>query len=113
MKPRSLYIFFFCLFITMALQTGWAQSHNSIVSSAAPVTAKAGGEITLTGEDLGKEAVKKVYLSSATEDFPAVIVSQSADRIVITVPELKPGTYNPSIQVGNTIRIQSIPIRIE
>ena len=113
MKTHSLYPLFFCLFMIFGLGLAWAQAPSPKVTGVAPLTAKVGDQITLSGENLSKGAVKAVYISNDKEDFRATIVSQAADKIVITVPAVKPGTYNPSIEVGNSIFIQAIPLQIE
>ena len=97
----------------VVLPLAWAQAPSPKVTGVAPLEAKVGDEITLTGENLGKGVVKAVYVSDDKEDFRATIVSQSADQIVIKVPAVKPGTYNPSIEVEKTLYIQAIPLKIE
>jgi len=114
MKTHALYIFFLCLFLSVTgLPLARAQAPSPKITSVAPLEAKVGDEVTLVEEKLGKGAVKAVYISSDKEDFRASIVSQSADKIVIKVPTVKPGTYNPSIEVEKALLIQAIPLTIQ
>jgi hypothetical protein len=74
-----------------------------------PVAGKAADNMTLMGENLGKDAVSAVYLSDDTTDHEAMVVEQAADKIVAKVPKVKPGNYNVSIKVGEQIFI--LPLR--
>ena len=112
MKTHAVYICLLCLLLAFALPLARAQAGPK-VTSVAPLEAKVGDELTLSGENLGKAAVKAVYISNDKEDFRATIVSQSADKIVIKVPAVKPGTYNPSIEVEKSLLIQAIPLQIQ
>jgi 5-methylthioribose kinase len=113
MKTHALCVFFLCLFLIAALPSAWAQAPGPKITSVAPLEAKVGDEITLLGENLGKGAVKAVYISDDKEDFRATVLSQAADKIVIKVPAVKPGTYNPSIEVEKALLIQAIPLKIQ
>jgi hypothetical protein len=79
------------------------------VTAADPQAGKVGDNVTLTGENLGKEGVSAVFLSDDTTDHKAVIVDQAANKIVMKVPQLKAGTYNVGIQVGEQIFV--LPLR--
>ena len=113
MKGHVFYIFFLCLLLIAGLSLAWAQAPSPKITSVEPLEAKVGDEVTLSGENLGKSSVKAVYISDDKEDFKATIVSQSADKIVIKIPTVKPGTYNPSIEVEKTLLIQAIPLKIQ
>ena len=79
------------------------------VTMVDPQAGKVGDNVTLTGETLGKEGVSAVFLSDDTTDHKAVVVEQSAEKIVMKVPQLKAGSYNVSIQVGEQIFV--LPLR--
>jgi hypothetical protein len=83
-----------------------ARPHVTMVD---PQAGKVGDNVTLTGETLGKEGVSAVFLSDDTTDHKAVVVEQSAEKIVMKVPQLKAGSYNVSIQVGEQIFV--LPLR--
>jgi hypothetical protein len=78
------------------------------VTGVDPATGKANDIVTVAGENLGKGKVSAVFLSDEKDDHKASVVSQQADKIVIKVPDVKPGSYNVSIQTGNSIFIQPI-----
>jgi len=83
------------------------------VTAVDPANGKSNDTITVSGENLGKAHVAAVFLSDDKDDFKAVIVSQEADKIVIKVPSVKPGSYNISIQAANAILIQPIKFTVE
>jgi len=62
---------------------------------------------------LGKETVTNVFLSDDMMDYKAVVVEQTAAKIVAKVPKVKPGSYNVSIQVGNNIFIQPVRYTVQ
>ena len=63
------------------------------------------------GENLGKGSVSAVFLSDDKNDTKATLVEQGAAKIVIKVPQVKPGSYNISIQAGDKIMI--LPVKFE
>jgi hypothetical protein len=79
------------------------------VTAVDPQTGKASDNMTLMGENLGKDGVVAVYLSDDTTDHEAMVVEQAADKIVAKVPKVKAGSYNVSIKVGDQIFI--LPLR--
>jgi len=83
------------------------------VTGVDPANGKSNDTITVSGENLGKGHVAAVFLSDDKDDFKATIVSQEADKIVIKVPAVKPGSYNISIQAANAILIQPIKFTVE
>lgn len=90
-----------------------AQEASPKLSGVDPESGKVGATATVTGENLGKGTVIAVYLSDAKSDFKAVLVEQSAAKIVFKIPQVKPGRYNVSIQVKNEIFIQPIHFTVE
>lgn len=83
------------------------------VTGVDPATGKANDIVTIAGENLGKGKVSAVFLSDEKDDHKASVVSQEADKIVIKVPDVKPGSYNVSIQTGNSIFIQPIRFTVQ
>ncbi|MGH9786647.1 MAG: IPT/TIG domain-containing protein [Terriglobia bacterium] len=83
------------------------------VSGVEPSSGKVDSNLTVTGENLGKETVADVYLSDEMSDYKATVVEQTAAKIVVKVPEVKPGGYNVSIHVGNNIFIQPVRFTVE
>ena len=83
------------------------------VTGVDPASGKVNDIITVAGENLEKSKVSAVFLSDDKDDHKAAVVSQAADKIVIKVPDVKPGSYNVSIQAGNSIFIQPIRFTVE
>lgn len=83
------------------------------VSGVDPATGKVNDSVTVSGSNLAKDSVAAVFLSDDKTDYKAVIVEQSADKIVMKVPQVKPGSYNISIQVGNGILIEPVRMTVQ
>jgi len=94
-------------------QTVLAQQDTPTFSSVDPLSGKVNDQITVTGTNLGKSAVSAVFLSDDNNDYKAVIVDQSDTKIVLKVPQVKPGRYNVSYQKGNSIYIQPVRFTVE
>jgi len=84
----------------------YAQSTDAHVSTVTPNAGKSSDSITITGKNLGKSQVTAVFLSDSKLDYKAVVVDQEPTKIVIKVPQLKPGAYNISVEEGGKIYIQ-------
>lgn len=83
------------------------------VSSVDPTSGKVNDTITVTGTSLGKGSISAVFLSDDKNDYKASIVEQADTKIVIKVPQVKPGSYNVSIQKGNSIYIQPVRFTVQ
>jgi IPT/TIG domain len=83
------------------------------IATVDPASGKVSDTITVTGENLGKGHVSAVFLSDKKTDYKATVVEQSADKIVMKVPQVAPGDYNVSVQTGNTIFIQPVRFTVE
>jgi hypothetical protein len=79
------------------------------VTSVEPPSGKVNDDVTLTGENLGKDSVANVFLSDAQDDFKATLVEQAEQKILVKIPKVKAGDYNLSIQVKDRIII--LPVR--
>lgn len=78
-----------------------------------PSSGKLNDSVTVSGAGLGKASVTAVYLSDDKSDYKAVIVTQADGKIVMKVPQVKPGRYNVSIQAGNGILIEPIRFTVQ
>jgi hypothetical protein len=96
--------------VVLLAPLGFAQGAPK-VTAVDPSAGKVNDTVTVTGENLDKSTVSAVFLSDDKSDYKATIEEQSADKIVAKVPHVKPGSYNVSIQVGNSIYIQ--PVRFD
>jgi len=83
------------------------------VTGVDPESGKVNDTVTLSGSNLGKGTVSSVYLSDDKNDYKAVIVEQSDDKITMKVPQVKPGGYNVSVQVGDKLFIKPIKFKVE
>ncbi len=78
---------------------GFAQNAPK-VTGVDPTTGKVNDSITVSGANLAKDSVVAVFLSDDKTDFKATIVNQAADKIVMKVPQVKPGGYNVPFKLG-------------
>lgn len=83
------------------------------ITGVDPETGKVNDSITVSGANLAKENVAAIFLSDDKTDYKAIIVNQAADKIVMKVPQVKPGSYNVSIQVGNGILIEPVRFTVQ
>ena len=83
------------------------------VTGVDPASGKVNDSVTVMGESLDKGSVAGVFLSDDKMDYKATIVNQAADKIVMKVPQVKPGGYNVSIQVGNGILIEPVRFTVQ
>jgi len=83
------------------------------IMSVEPSYGKVNDNVTLTGDKLGKDSVSAVFLSDEKDDFKAAVVEQTDSKIIIKVPQVKPGNYNVSLQVGNQIFIEPVRFKVQ
>ncbi len=83
------------------------------VTGVDPSSGKVNDSITVSGDALGKDSVVAVFLSDDKSDYKATIVNQGVNKIVMKVPQVKPGGYNVSIQVGNGILIEPVRFTVQ
>ena len=83
------------------------------VTGVDPPSGKVNDSVTVNGTTLGTGSVSAVFLSDDKEDFKATIVEQTAEKIVMKVPQVKPGSYHVSIQVGDKILIKPVRFTVE
>jgi hypothetical protein len=83
------------------------------ITTVDPTSGKVNDAITINGQNLGKGKVNAVFLSDDKSDYKAVIVEQTEDKIVMKVPQVKPGSYNVSVEEGTAIYIQPVRFSVE
>ena len=83
------------------------------VTGVEPASGKVNANVTVSGQNLGKDAVSAVFLSDDKNDYKATVVEQSAEKIVVKVPQVKSGNYNVSIQVGDKLFIKPVRFKVE
>jgi IPT/TIG domain len=64
----------------------YAQTVNPRMTSVDPDTAKRGDVVTVTGENLGKTVVAKLYLTDGKNDVEVQIVEQADAAIKFKIP---------------------------
>jgi hypothetical protein len=80
--------------------------------SVDPMSGKVGDVITVTGENLGKDQVAKVFLTDGKNDFPVEVTEQTATTMKIKVPEKVSGKLALEIQpVGKELRLIEQPVK--
>lgn len=113
---KRVYVAFALLVVAalLLLPSGRVLAQNTpSITTVDPVSGKVNDEITVTGANLGKASISAVFLSDDKNDYKAAIVEQSDTKIVMKVPQVKPGSYNVSYQKGNSIYIQPIRFTVE
>jgi hypothetical protein len=109
---RMLALTAFAALLALPLRFTLAQSSPS-VKAVDPTSGKVNDSISVEGENLGKGVVSAVYLSDDKSDYKAVIVQQGSDKIVLKIPQVKPGDYNVSVQAGAAIYIQPVRLTVQ
>jgi hypothetical protein len=100
--------------ILLVLPLGFTLAQNSpSVKAVDPTSGKVNDSISVEGENLGKAVVSAVYLSDDKSDYKAVIIQQASDKIVLKIPQVKPGDYNVSVQAGAAIYIQPVRFTVQ
>lgn len=102
----------FAAVLVLPLRLTLAQNSPS-VKAVDPTSGKVNDSISVEGENLGKGVVSAIYLSDDKSDYKAVIVQQASDKIVLKIPQVKPGDYNVSVQAGAAIYIQPVRLTVE
>ena len=83
------------------------------VTGVDPASGKVNDTVTVSGANLGKAAVSAVFLSDEKNDYKATIIDQGDDKITLKVPQVKPGDYNISVQVGDKLFIKPVKFKVE
>lgn len=83
------------------------------VTAVDPASGKVNDSVTVSGSNLGKASVSSVFLSDDKNDYKAAIEDQSDDKITMKVPQVKPGDYNISVQVGDKLFIKPVKFKVE
>ena len=109
---RMLALTAFAALLAVPLRLTLAQNSPS-VKAVDPTSGKVNDSISVQGENLGKSVVSAVYLSDDKSDYKAVIVQQANDKIVLRIPQVKPGDYNVSVQSGAAIYIQPVRLTVQ
>jgi phenylacetate-coenzyme A ligase PaaK-like adenylate-forming protein len=105
---RWLFLVAVVLFSSLAVAQNAPQ-----VTGVDPESGRVNDTVTVSGSNLGKATVSSVFLSDDKNDYKAVIVDQSDDKITLKVPQVKAGDYNISVQVGDKLFIKPVKFKVE
>ena len=83
------------------------------VTGVDPDSGKVNDTVAVSGSNLGKTAVSAVFLSDDKNDYKATIVDQGDEKITLKIPQVKPGEYNISVQVGDKLFIKPVKFKVE
>jgi len=108
LRKRWVFLAAVILFSSLAVAQNAPQ-----VTGVDPASGKVNDTVTVSGNNLGKASVSSVYLSDDKNDYKAAIEDQSDNKITMKVPQVKPGDYNISIQVGNNLFIKPVKFKVE
>ena len=98
----------------IVLISSLAVAQNSpTVTTVDPALGKVNDTVTVSGTNVGKDAVSAVYLSDDKNDYKATIVDQSNEKITMKVPQVKAGSYNISLQVGDKLFIKPVKFTVQ
>lgn len=93
---------------------GWSQDSIPRFSAVDPANAKVGDVLTVTGENIGKDAVAEVYLTDGKNDFKAVVTSQTETEIKFKVPKVAPARYRLMVLTkGKEPKLIEQPVKVE
>jgi hypothetical protein len=108
LRKRWVFLAGVILFASLAIAQNAPQ-----VTGVDPASGKVNDTVTVSGANLGKAAVSAVFLSDDKNDYKATIVDQGDDKITMKVPQVKPGDYNISVQVGDKLFIKPVKFKVE
>lgn len=84
------------------------------MTTAEPTNGKIGDIIAVTGENLDKAAVQKIYLTDGKNDYECQVTEQAATAVKIKIPEkAKPGRLSLMIlTAGKEGRLIEQPVKV-
>lgn len=72
--------------LLLAAVSAYAQQTVPRMTAVEPVSGKSGDLIAVTGENLHKDVVAKVYLTDGTHDFEVAITDQAEKELKFKIP---------------------------
>jgi hypothetical protein len=91
---------FMVLLLAAGSVAAWGQSAMPRMVSAEPQNGKTGDVVVITGENLEKPNVSKVYLTDGTHDTVVEITEQSGTSIKIKIPAKATGRLSLMVLTG-------------
>jgi hypothetical protein len=99
--------------LVLAAVGAWAQEAMPRMSSVEPATGKKGDVVAVTGENLDKANVVKVYLTDGKNDVECVVTEQTGASLKIKIPEKATGRLALMVLTGGKEpRLIEQPVKI-
>lgn len=102
---------------TLLLAAGvaaWGQQAMPRMTSVDPANGKVGDVLTVTGENLQKAAVAKVYLTDEKVDMECTVVEQTDTSIKIKIPAKATGRLAlETLTTGKQPKLIEQPVKVE
>jgi hypothetical protein len=89
-----------------------AQQAMPRMTSAEPGNGKTGDVIVVSGENLEKTSVAKVFLTDGNNDTPVDIVEQTGTSIKFKIPKMKPGRLALAVLIAGKPQIIEMPVKV-
>jgi hypothetical protein len=102
--------------LLVASMVVWAQQAMPRMTSVDPMNGKGGDVIAVTGENLQKDAVAKVFLTDGKNDIPVEVTEQTATTIKFKVPEKAQAGTRLTVMVlttGKDAKYIEQPVKLE
>jgi len=77
-----------------------AQEAMPRMTSVDPYSSKVGDVVTITGENLDKDNVAKIFLTNDKGDLPCEVIEQNATTVKVKIPEKATGRMAFVIRTG-------------
>jgi hypothetical protein len=91
----------FIALLTLLASSAFGQEAMPRMSTVEPGNGKVGDELTITGENLAKPTVDKLYLTDGKNDTEVTVTTQAATSIKFKIPAAaKPGRFSLMILTG-------------
>jgi hypothetical protein len=91
----------FIALLTLLASSALCQETMPRMTTVEPANGKVGDELTITGENLTKVVVAKVYLTDGKNDTEVQVTNQAATTIKFKIPTgAKPGRFSLMILTG-------------
>ena len=104
-------------FVTLLLAAGlaaWGQQAMPRMTSVEPQNGKVGDVLVVTGENLQKDAVAKVYLTDGKHDVECTITEQTDTTIKITIPAKATGRLAVMVlTTGKDAKYIEQPVKVQ
>ena len=92
----------------------WGQTPMPRMTSVDPQNGKTGDELVVSGENLQKSTVAKVYLTDGTHDFEVTVTSQKDTEIKFKIPEKASGRLALMVlTVGKDAKLIEQPVKVQ